>query len=100
MTREERAREAYAQAVERLGGPARMSIAADIRADTSTEYYHVTMAAMLAFADAEAAAMRERAANTAATCELFDGERLKNSDPRQTIAAAIWTLPATGEVGR
>lgn len=61
MTREERAREAYAQAVERLGGPARISIAAYIRADTSSKYYHVTIAAMLAFADAEAAAMRERA---------------------------------------
>jgi hypothetical protein len=32
---------------------------------------------------------RERCAQVAATVDLFDGDMLKNSDPRITIAAAI-----------
>lgn len=85
MTREERAREACAQAVEQLGGPARMSIAADIRADTSAKYYNVTMAAMLTFADDEAAAMRERAAKVA---EEWAKENRAAEDQERRIGSA------------
>lgn len=55
---------------------------------------------VLAFADAEAAAMRERAA------EIADGEAGRWGDnpcadsAARVIAANIRALPATGEVGR
>jgi hypothetical protein len=47
---------------------------------------------LLAFADAEAAAMRERAAEV---CATYPASRIAAD-----LAAAIRSLPATGEVGR
>ncbi|KQM88617.1 hypothetical protein ASE67_02435 [Sphingomonas sp. Leaf23] len=59
------------------------------------------VAAMLAFADAEAAAMRERAA-IAARDAMCDQEWPPTDGDRQIdeVLAAIRALPATGEVGR
>jgi len=46
----ERARECLARTMEEFGGDARLSCAADIRADVGNEYWDVPIRAMLAFA--------------------------------------------------
>lgn len=81
MTREERAREVlFAKQVEanwmRDGW------------DEPAVHGDELVAAILAFADAEI----ERAAQVAERCGLHDGDYLKNSDPRVTIATAIRDL--------
>lgn len=93
MTREERAREVLAEYL-------------DLADDTLID----AVAAMLAFADAEAAAMRERAA---LACEdrakAFLSPEYATGQPFSSLserfacakcAEAVRALPATGEVGR
>jgi hypothetical protein len=68
---------------------------------TVAQIWHLYGAELLAAMPAEhlSAALRqveqrayERAAQMAKTVDLFDGDRLKNSDPRVTISTAIRAL--------
>jgi len=71
--------------------------------DLAGETLSDIIAAMLAFADAEAAAMRERAAMCAEDTWAANHtpEQWKNPNALcDFIAANIRSLPATGEVGR
>lgn len=49
LSAEERARECLARAMEQHGGDARLSCAADIRADKGSEYWSVPIRALIAF---------------------------------------------------
>jgi hypothetical protein len=95
MTREERAREALA---DHCGVPLPwMQGYIQVQQDD-------VLAAMLQFADAEAAAMRERAAGVAdnhvAMGYMSGRERDYCHQHGDEIAELIRALPATGEVGR
>lgn len=89
MTREERADRANRarEQAKLYSGPA-----SDLapRAEVLTIGEAVSFA--IAFADAEAAAMRERAAGV---CAIYPASRIAAD-----LATAIRALPATGEVGR
>lgn len=93
MTREDRARELLTAA----GFPENASTRAAVN-------YETVIAHMVAFADAEAAAMRERAAEVAdnhvAMGYMSGRERDYCHQHGDEIAELIRALPATGEVGR
>lgn len=102
MTREERARETVAQAMasKHWAGLVREGKDDDWGVIKSRE----AIAACLAFADAEAAAMRERAAGV---CDAYAEPTDTPNDftdgfenAARKLARRIRALPATGEVGR
>ena len=97
MTREERAKSLSSHLLIAAARLRRSEITRD-------EYDSIARAKIESFADAEAAAMRERAAGA---CEAnkygdiaHDHETRMCDDVCDECAAAIRALPATGEVGR
>ncbi|HKF95123.1 MAG TPA: DUF4326 domain-containing protein [Gammaproteobacteria bacterium] len=83
-----RAREIFAQTVEKFGGVCRDSIAADIRRDVDTEYYPNVVRAMLAYADERAATARGEA------------DELRKALDRQTNAILAHCCPRCLEIIR
>lgn len=98
MTREERAQRWLADYFDRHGKHGGADELRDGRMITMTSITAVN--AMLAFADAEAAAMRERAAGVAkAYGHDVAGWNSAEQNAAEKIEARIRALPATGEVG-
>ena len=64
-------------------------IVSDMHGRKRTELVDVIATAIARAIMAEREAERERCAKVAEQAELFDGDFLKNSNPRITIAAAI-----------